>query len=110
MNYYTRSEDGVTLASGWLVRLSDLTFFLEKSLRQPGEIQGVLDKTGLAGTYDFGIQFVSPVEEDRPHSKQADAPGIFTAVEQYLGLKIQDVKRPIELLVVDKADRMPTEN
>lgn len=110
MRYYTRLEDGVTLASGRQARLSDLSFFLEKSLRQPGIMQGVLDKTGLTGTYDFGIQFVSPNDEDRPQAKQTDAPDIFTAVERYLGLKIQDVKRPIEVLVVDQADRTPTEN
>ncbi len=53
---------------------------------------------------------MSPNDEDRPRSKQADAPGIFTAVEQYLGLKIEDAKRSIEVLVVDNADRVPTEN
>jgi uncharacterized protein (TIGR03435 family) len=110
MNYYTRSEDGVTLASGRQARLSDLTFFLEKSLRQPGITQTVLDKTGLIEAYDFGIQFVSPVEEDRPHSKQPAAPSIFTAVEQYLGLNLKDVKRPIEVLIIDGADPVATEN
>ncbi len=40
MNYYTRSEDGVTLASGRQARLSELTFFLEKSLRQAGVMGG----------------------------------------------------------------------
>lgn len=34
----------MTLASGRQVRLSELSFFIEKSLRQPGITQGVLDK------------------------------------------------------------------
>jgi len=110
MKYFTRSEDGVTVAAGRQAPLSDLTFFLEKSLRQPGISQRVVDNTALAGTYDFGIQFVSPVEENRSHNKEPDAPRIFMAVEQYLGLNLRDVKRPVEVLIVDGVDRVPTEN
>ena len=107
---YTRSEDGVTLASGRRAGMSQVASFLEPFLGQSGVVKGVLDKTGLTGAYDFGIQFVSPSNEDRQYAKQTDAAGIFTAVEEYLGLKIQDAKRPIEVLVVDAADRAPTEN
>jgi len=107
---YTRSEDGVSLMAGRQARLSDLARQLEPFLRQGGPIKGTLDKTGLAGTYDFGIQFVSLSNQDRQFAKPTDALGIFSAVEQYLGLKIEDVKRPIEVLVVDKADRLPAEN
>jgi uncharacterized protein (TIGR03435 family) len=107
---YTRSDDGVSLMAGRQARLSDVARQLEGFLRQAGDSKGVLDKTGLSGTYDFGIQFVAPRDEDRQYSKPTDALGLFTAVEQYLGLKIEDAKRPIEVLVVDKADRVPTEN
>jgi uncharacterized protein (TIGR03435 family) len=107
---YTRTEDGVTLMTGRQASLAELTFLLEKSLRQPGQSRGVLDKTGLGGTYDFGIQYVAPNDEGRPHNKPTDAGDIFTAVEQYLGLKLENVRRPVEVLVVDKADRVPTEN
>jgi len=107
---YTRSEDGVSLMAGRQVLLSDLARQLEPFLRQPGVIQGVVDNTGLAGAYDFGLQFVSLNNQDRPYSKATDAPGIFTAIEQYLGLKIENVKRPIQVLVVDQANRFPTEN
>ena len=98
------------MMAGRQARSSDVAQQLEGFLRQPGLTRGVLDNTGLTGTYDFGIQFVAPRDEDRQYSKQTDALNIFTAVEQYLGLKIEDVKRPIEVLVVDKADRVPTEN
>jgi len=107
---YTRVEDGVTVAAGRHIGLSELVFFLEKSLRAPGAMKGMVDSTGLTGTYDFGIQFVAPNDQDRPNSKGADAPDIFAAVEQYLGLRIQSVKRPAEVLVVDRADRVPEEN
>jgi uncharacterized protein (TIGR03435 family) len=107
---YTRSEDGVTLISGRGARVSDLAFLLERGLRRPGVIQGLLDSTGLTGTYDFGIQFVSLSIEDNPNRKQTSVAGIFTAVEEYLGLKIEEAKRPIDVIVVDSADQTPTEN
>jgi uncharacterized protein (TIGR03435 family) len=49
---YTRSEDGVSLMAGRQARISDVARQLEPFLRQPGTIKGMLDKTGLTGTYD----------------------------------------------------------
>jgi uncharacterized protein (TIGR03435 family) len=43
-------------------------------------------------------------------ASRLNALGIFTAVQQYLGLKVENVKRPIKVLVGDKADRLPPEN
>jgi uncharacterized protein (TIGR03435 family) len=49
-----------------------------------------------------------------PESKQLrdGPPGLtlLVALEEQLGLKIETRKAPVEMLVVDHAERMPTEN
>jgi uncharacterized protein (TIGR03435 family) len=64
----------------------------------------VVNKTGLTGRYDFTLKW-SP-DETKPID---DAPSIFTAVQEQLGLKLQPVKAPVEVLVVDSVEH-PTEN
>jgi uncharacterized protein (TIGR03435 family) len=64
----------------------------------------VIDKTGLAGNYDFGLY--SPDDISAP---QADSPSLFTALQEQLGLKLQSAKGPVETLVVDSVE-MPSEN
>jgi len=59
----------------------------------------VLDKTGLSGNYSVKLEFA---EDD----SQVDAgPSLFTAIQDQLGLKLEPGKGPVELLVVDRAQR-----
>jgi uncharacterized protein (TIGR03435 family) len=66
----------------------------------------VIDKTGLKGTYDLTLQWSN---DENPDSGAEQAPSIFTAVQEQLGLKLQSAKGPVETLVVDHA-AMPSEN
>src|SRR5580698_936828 len=61
----------------------------------------VVDRTGLKGSFDFDLYY-SPLE--RP-----DSPGlsIFDALQQQLGLRLDDTKSPLETIVVESGDRMP---
>jgi bla regulator protein blaR1 len=59
----------------------------------------VLDKTGLTGDYDFTLQL-------QPEESQV---AISTALEEQLGLKLQPQKAPIEVLVIDHAEK-PLQN
>jgi uncharacterized protein (TIGR03435 family) len=67
----------------------------------------VVDKTGLNGHYDLELRFsgVSPTE---PASGN-DAPSIFTALREQLGLRLELRKIPLEFLTVEHAER-PTDN
>jgi uncharacterized protein (TIGR03435 family) len=67
----------------------------------------VLDKTGLTGSYDFTMTWAS---DDRPAAADVDAgPTLFTAVQEQLGLKLEPSKGPVEVLVIDSAEK-PGEN
>jgi uncharacterized protein (TIGR03435 family) len=71
----------------------------------------VLDKTGLTGTYDFTLTWMTDAQ---PGAADADAdtasgPTLFTAVQEQLGLKLEAAKGPVEILVIDSAEK-PSEN
>lgn len=67
----------------------------------------VLDKTGLEGRYAFMLIYseLSGVAAD-----SSSAPDFFAAVEQQLGLKLEAKKEPIDILIVDHAERVPSAN
>jgi uncharacterized protein (TIGR03435 family) len=66
----------------------------------------ILDKTGLKGNFDLTLQWSN---DENPDSGAEQAPSIFTAVQEQLGLRLQPAKGPVETLVVDHA-AMPTDN
>jgi uncharacterized protein (TIGR03435 family) len=63
----------------------------------------VEDHTGLSGLYDFKLDW-SPDD-----AKDPAVPGIFTALEEQLGLKLVPSKGPVEGVVVEHVEQ-PTEN
>jgi len=83
--------------------------------------QVVLDHTGLAGFYDVNLEW-TPDDPGPPASRGPDAPprpetaadptapSIFTAVQQQLGLTLEAAKTPLEILVVDHAEKTPIGN
>jgi len=66
----------------------------------------VIDKTGLAGNYDFAMRWSS---DNEINTEKELAPSIFTALQEQLGLKLKPSKGPVETLVVDHVE-MPSEN
>ena len=92
----------------------------------------VVDKTGLTGEYDYTLEFSPeglpgggmpaglglvgppPPGAGGPPAANAagdpNAPSLFTALQQQLGLKLEQKKGPLDLLVIDRAEKAPTEN
>jgi uncharacterized protein (TIGR03435 family) len=76
----------------------------------------VVDKTGIAGRYDFVLDW-APDESDfdgmmrtrLPLADDSAEPGLFEAVQQQLGLKLVPTRGPIETIVLDHVDR-PSDN
>ncbi len=68
----------------------------------------VVDQTGLSGTYELTLDWAP---DDAATANDATAgPSIFTALQEQLGLKLDSTKGPVEMLVIDHAERTPTDN
>ncbi|MGA3235016.1 MAG: M56 family metallopeptidase [Bryobacteraceae bacterium] len=96
----TIPKAGVGAITGRRASMLQLTEALQRVLRLP-----VLDQTGLSGNYYFALEFA---QEDHP--ADVDAPPLFTAIQESLGLKLERHKGPVEMLVVDHIEKTPTEN
>jgi uncharacterized protein (TIGR03435 family) len=87
-----------------------LTRYLSRGL---GRV--VVDKTGLGGKYDFALTWdpeeirVSAPPVDVPPPSDSNAPSIFTALEEQLGLKLESRRGPVDVLVIEHVER-PSEN
>lgn len=74
---------------------------LSTTLKQP-----VVDQTGMEGAFDISLEAAPP---DLEQQDANTLPTIFTAIEEQLGLKLRTGKGPVEMFIVDSAER-PTEN
>ncbi len=76
----------------------------------------VINKTGLTGKYDVALEFapdearIASLPPDAPRPQiDWNGPTIFTAIQEQLGLKLEPQKGPVEVFVVERAEK-PTEN
>ncbi len=65
----------------------------------------VVNQTGLAGIFNMKLVWTP----DTDHPKPDGPPSLFTAIQEQLGLRLQSKKLPVEVLVVDRAEK-PSEN
>jgi uncharacterized protein (TIGR03435 family) len=74
----------------------------------------VLDETGLKGKYDITVNLADYMAEMQSAGGGAPPPDplsiVKAALEQQLGLKLESRKMPLDVLVVDSAEKIPTEN
>ncbi|MGH9140147.1 MAG: TIGR03435 family protein [Vicinamibacterales bacterium] len=81
----------------------------------------VLDRTGLQGAYDVDLTWTPDQMPQRPPgapdqpvqfngaSIDPNGPSLFTAVQEQLGLKLDSQRGPVDILVIDRAEK-PVEN
>jgi uncharacterized protein (TIGR03435 family) len=91
--------------TGQRVPMTYFAWFLSQQLGRP-----VVDRTGLDQHYDFTLQWtpeppLSGSSEAREPLPASDGPTIFTALREQLGLKLQSEKAPVEIFVIDSAER-----
>jgi uncharacterized protein (TIGR03435 family) len=84
----------------------------------------VIDETGVVGKYDITLNWTPEATEPGGRARPAASvrpegiapqestlePDLFAAVEQQLGLKLVSKKIPRDTLMIDRAEKMPTEN
>ncbi len=68
----------------------------------------VVDRTGITGIYDIEITF-TPGQAPGSDLANPDAPSLFTAIEEQLGLKLDAERETVDVLVIERIER-PTEN
>jgi uncharacterized protein (TIGR03435 family) len=74
----------------------------------------VIDRTRLAGTFDLRLSWTPdrPSPTDPPPSAalplppvDLNGPSLFAALQEQLGLKLEPTRSPLEVLVIDRAER-----
>ena len=77
----------------------------------------VIDRTGLQGRFDFTLTWTPDESQFRsmgvnippPPADGSGPPGLFTAVQEQLGLRIDSITAPVDVFVIDRVER-PSEN
>ena len=70
----------------------------------------VVDRSGLTGGYDFNLRFPElNTPPDATGTRADPVSGIFTALQEQLGLKLDSIRGELDFIVIDSVER-PTEN
>lgn len=73
----------------------------------------VIDKTGLSGAFDFTMKLADNAAELKSSLERRESerdPSLFTVPLQQLGLKLEPQKGPVDILVIEHAQKIPVEN
>ena len=77
--------------------------YLAAMLQHPAGLP-VIDQTAIKGSFDISLEFAPDIETE------SSLPTIFTALHETLGLELKARKVPVDVVVIDHVDRIPTEN
>jgi bla regulator protein blaR1 len=105
---HIRRDDGDSM--GIDVRGMSATDLASQLSRQLGTV--VVDKTGLTGNYDFALNWKSDASGGgsfNASESDASTSSLLTAIQEQLGLKLVPQNAPMDVLVIDHAER-PAEN
>jgi uncharacterized protein (TIGR03435 family) len=88
--------------------LDQLAQFLGFLLQRP-----VINRTGISGVFNIDVSFspegtVLPPMPERGNAGTAavePAPSLLTAIQEQLGLQLQSTKGPVDVLVIDHAEK-----
>jgi uncharacterized protein (TIGR03435 family) len=97
------SPTGLTIEGATMKQIADMLSIPITDLGRP-----VVDRTNIPGDYKLNLEFTFRTTPNGPKTGE-EGPSLFTALQEQLGLKLENAKASIEVLVIDSADR-PTEN
>ena len=102
MDLQPSGKAGATIQRATIPKLAEL---LSGPLQAP-----VVDETGLTGRYDFTIDLSGVLDPTTPMGINDVIPIFVQVAQQQLGIKIDEKKMLVEMLMVDHAERIPVEN
>jgi uncharacterized protein (TIGR03435 family) len=114
-NILSGIHDSVAHLAARMVTTEDLLLTLRLWLG----VSRMEDKTGLTDKYDLKLEFADPcprgpaaaVANGGPIDSIGEpAPELFVALEKQLGLKLEKIKVPIDVVVIDRLNQQPTDN
>jgi len=76
----------------------DFANFLSDRLEHP-----VIDKTGIRSRFAVSLEY-------RIDDNDITRPSLFAAIQEKMGLRLQASKGPVEILVIDRIEKAPSEN
>jgi bla regulator protein BlaR1 len=106
------SGDGIStdcgVMKGTRTTMSNLATVLSRQVERP-----VLDRTGLSGRYDFEMSYTPdsgcgsrpPDGGTTNIDTLTDRPSIFTAIQEQLRLKLEPIKGPVDVIVIDRVEK-----
>ena len=69
----------------------------------------VVDRTGLTDRYDFALKWMPDDSQFGGHTQFPEVkdslPSLFTAIQEQLGLKLEPMKAPVDVLVIDHVEK-----
>ena len=89
------------------IRGNRMSMHLLATLLSRFERQTVVDLTGLSGFYEVKLDWAP---SNTAETDLGDGPSLFSAVRDQLGLRLESRKGPIEVLVIEHAEKVPVEN
>jgi uncharacterized protein (TIGR03435 family) len=75
--------------------------------------RGVVDRTGLTGRWEFELTYTPDPDQlpsppgGEPPAFDPNGPSLFAAFQEQLGLKLESIRGPWEVLVIDRVERLP---
>ena len=104
-------QKGINAGQGTMLgeaaSMTQLAYKLSRLLQRP-----VVNNSGLEGNFDFKLEWTPDLAPSAPDGQPVDTsggPSIFSALREQLGLSLEATKGPVDVLVIDHADK-PSEN
>jgi uncharacterized protein (TIGR03435 family) len=86
--------------AGYGVTMAELADQLSRMMDRP-----VVDNTGVEGRFDLVLRYRSVDTTGNGPSPDSSAPDVLTAIGEQLGLRLEAAKAPVEVLVIDHAEK-----
>jgi uncharacterized protein (TIGR03435 family) len=108
------AEQSVRINPGGTASLSGVPMDMLAKILTPYVGREVIDKTGLTSYYNVTLKWtpeaarVSVASPSLPPGtlpSDPDAPNLFTAVQEQLGLKLQSARAPLDVVVIDRLEK-----
>ena len=103
-NLSNNARAGIQRSCGQMIgtntTMANLSLMLARQLDRP-----VLDRTSLRGRYNFQFAWTPDTGPCSASQDSSNAPSIFTALQETLGLRLESIKGPVDSLIIDHADR-----